>query len=224
MPTPPAARSSILSWEACSWCAPRGRWLHDPLRLNPAQPAPCPTLALPLQELPTPPAGCCMCTVRGQPAQRLGAGRWIWVVPLTSTGHHDGRRWLTVANSCAVGVVLPVAGEGWFGPQPPDAKTPTYLTRVRVGKVTTGATQPRRGVQSPPRERADCSSVALARCASLPGLRLSRKVQAHSQPAGPLNPAAQAGLHPTTSRAATSWWRRLQSAGGSPTPPPPSSW
>lgn len=34
--------------------------------------------------------------------------------------------------------VLYVHGEGWFGPQPPDAKTPTYLTRVRVGKVTTG--------------------------------------------------------------------------------------
>lgn len=32
------------------------------------------------------------------------------------------------------------AGEGWFGPAAPDAKTPTYLTRVRVGKVTTGET------------------------------------------------------------------------------------
>ncbi|KAL4451730.1 hypothetical protein ABPG75_007392 [Micractinium tetrahymenae] len=44
----------------------------------------------------------------------------------------------TATTADTISRVLFVHGEGWFGPVAPDAKTPTYLTRVRVGKVTTG--------------------------------------------------------------------------------------
>ncbi|KAL4421147.1 hypothetical protein ABPG77_000782 [Micractinium sp. CCAP 211/92] len=44
----------------------------------------------------------------------------------------------TASTADTISRVLYVHGEGWFGPAAPDAKTPTYLTRVRVGKVTTG--------------------------------------------------------------------------------------
>lgn len=77
-----------------------------------------------------------MCMVRGQPCRRQTLGtKQPTAVCLLAASRPDQDCWrlLPRAPFC-----FPSAGEGWFGPQPPDSKTPTYLTRVRVGKVTTG--------------------------------------------------------------------------------------